>query len=148
MNIATGTVASKEVADDIRDAHKKGETEYLTFMKERLECDEPTKKFHDPMKKASLKTFESNVKKQKSTFSDGISIILKADWWLFGRMIVMGQSRNLNLKDLMCFPLGSLPWSLASPDGSLRKTNKAALSNKIKKDAQLQESLPILCHNQ
>ena len=42
MNIATGTFASKEVADDLRDAHKKGETEYLTFKKERLECDEPT----------------------------------------------------------------------------------------------------------
>ena len=60
---------------------------------------------------------------------------------MFGRMIVMGQSKNLNLKDLMCFPLGPLPWSLATPDGSLRKTNKAALATNIKKDIQLQDSL-------
>ena len=108
--------------------HTKGETDYATFKRERLESDEPTKKFHDPMKKASLKTFGSAAKKQKSKYSDGRSIILKADRWLFGRMIVMGQSRNLNLKDLMCFPLGPLHWSLATPDGSLRKTNKAALA--------------------
>ncbi|KAL8624539.1 hypothetical protein ACOMHN_005841 [Nucella lapillus] len=93
------------------------------------------------MKKASLKTFGSAAKKRKTKYSDGRSVILKADRWLFGRMIVMGQSRNLNLKDLMCFPLGPHPWSLATPDGSLRKTNKAALATNIKKDAQLQDSL-------
>ncbi|KAL8572154.1 hypothetical protein ACOMHN_057829 [Nucella lapillus] len=141
MNIASGTVASKEIAEDLKNAHTKGETDYATSKRERLESDEPTKKFHDPMKKASLKTFGSAAKKQKTKYSDGRSVILKADRWLFGRMIVMGQSRNLNLKDLMCFPLGPLPWSLDTPDGSLRKTNKAALATNIKKDAQLQDSL-------
>ncbi|KAL8565735.1 hypothetical protein ACOMHN_018652 [Nucella lapillus] len=57
-------------------------------------------------------------------------------------MIVMGQSRNLNMKDLMCFPLGPLPWSLAAPDGTLRKTNKAALATNIKKSAKMAESVP------
>ena len=56
VNIATGTVASKETAEDLKNAHTKGETDYATFKRERLESDEPTKKFHDPMKKASLKT--------------------------------------------------------------------------------------------
>ncbi|KAL8619632.1 hypothetical protein ACOMHN_019687 [Nucella lapillus] len=141
MNIASGTVASKEIADDLKNAHTKGETDYATFKRERLESDEPTKKFYDSMKKASLKTFGSAAKKRKTKYSDGRSVILKADRWLFGRMILMGQSRNLNMKDLMCFPLGPHPWSLATPDGSLRKTNKAALATNIKKDAQLQDSL-------
>ena len=119
MNIATGTAASKGVAKDLKNAQTKGKADYTTFKRERLESNEPTKKFHDSMKKASLKIFGSAAKKRKTKCADGRSVILKADRWLFGRMIVMGQSRNLNLKDLMCFPLGPLFWSLAIPDGSL-----------------------------
>ncbi|KAL8617462.1 hypothetical protein ACOMHN_018943 [Nucella lapillus] len=62
MNIASGTIASKEIAEDLKNAHTMGETDYATFKRERLESDEPTKKFHDPMKKASLKTFGSAAK--------------------------------------------------------------------------------------
>ncbi|KAL8594843.1 hypothetical protein ACOMHN_016084 [Nucella lapillus] len=71
MNIAIGTVASKEIAEDLKNAHTKGETDYATFKRERLESDEPTKKFHDPMKQASLKTFGSAAKKRKTKYSDG-----------------------------------------------------------------------------
>ncbi|KAL8587495.1 hypothetical protein ACOMHN_000901 [Nucella lapillus] len=71
MNIASSTIASKEIAEDLKNAHTKGETDYVTFKRERLESDEPAKKFHDPMKKASLKTFGSAAKKQKTKYSDG-----------------------------------------------------------------------------
>ncbi|KAL8594271.1 hypothetical protein ACOMHN_044215 [Nucella lapillus] len=94
------------------------------------------------MKTISLKTFGSTAKRRKTKCADGTTIILKADRWLFGRMIVMGQSRNLNMKDLMCFPLGPFPWSLAAPDGTLRKTNKAALATNIKKSAKMAEFVP------
>ena len=50
MNIATGTAASKEVAEDLKNAQTKGEADYATFRRERLESNEPTKKFHDSMK--------------------------------------------------------------------------------------------------
>lgn len=142
MSISTGTAAPKDVAQDIKIAQTKGENAYAAFKTERLATDPPAKKFHDPLKKSSLKTFGSAAKKKQTKCGDGRSLILRADRWLFGRMIVMGQSRNLNMKDLMCYPLGPLPWSLAAPDGSLRKTNKAALANSIKKNAPLADSLP------
>lgn len=122
---------------------QKGEAAYSKFKAERLEPDPPVKKFHDSMKKSSLKTFGSAAKKRQTKCADGRSVILKADRWLFGRMIVMGQKRDLNMKDLMHYPLGPLPWSLAAADGSLRKTNKAALATSIKKNAPLADSLPI-----
>ncbi|KAL8567391.1 hypothetical protein ACOMHN_001779 [Nucella lapillus] len=140
MNIATGTAAPKEIAEDLKRAHEKGEAAYIAFRRERLEYDEKT--FHSPMKKISLKTFGSTANRRKTKCADGRTIIIKADRWLFGRMIVMGQSRNLNMKDLMCFPLGPLPWSLAAPDGTLRKTNKAALATNIKKSTKMAESVP------
>ena len=56
-------------------------------------------------------------------------------------MVVMGQSRNIKLSDLMCYPLGPLPWALATPDGSLRKTNKAALAANLKKGISLKDTV-------
>ena len=48
MNIATGTAASKEVDKDLNNAQTKGEADYATFKRERLDSNEPTKKFHVP----------------------------------------------------------------------------------------------------
>jgi hypothetical protein len=62
-----------------------------------------------------------------------VAIILKADRSLFGRIIVMAENRNLQMSQILAHPLGPLPWSLATPDGQLRKTNKAALAAHFKK---------------
>lgn len=94
------------------------------------------------MKKYQIKTFATATKKKQTKCMDGRSVILKADRALFGRMIVMGQCRDINMKDMLCHPLGPLPWSLATPDGSLRKTNKTALVTSIKKNIPLAYTVP------
>ena len=48
-------------------------------------------------------------------------------------MIIVAQSRQLQIRDVLAHPLGPLPWVLAKGDGSLRKTNKAALARELKK---------------
>lgn len=106
MNIATGTGAPEEVARDVMSALEKGEAAYATFQAERLESSSPKKKFHDPLKKLYLKTFDTGHK-HKRVCSDGRTLILKADRGLFGRMIVMGKSRNMSMKVLLRHPFGS-----------------------------------------
>lgn len=68
-------------------------------------------------------------------------VILKADRNLFGHMIMASQSRNLNIKDVLAHPLGPLPWALSNPDGSLRKTNKAALARELEKSVASVEEI-------
>ena len=41
------------------------------------------------------------------------------------------QIRSLNMRSVFKFPLGPLPWSLAEPIGTLKKTSKAALLHKL-----------------
>jgi hypothetical protein len=41
--------------------------------------------------------------------------VRKNDW--------VGQKRDFNMKNALCFPLGPLQWSLAAPGGSICKTN-------------------------
>jgi len=55
-------------------------------------------------------------------------IVLKAHRNLFSHMILVAESRQVNMKDVLAHPLGPLPWALANADGIQRKTNKAALA--------------------
>ena len=50
----------------------------------------------------------------------------------------------MNLKDLLSHELGPLPWSLASSDGSLAKTNKAILAKLIENGVECLPTLPDL----
>ncbi|KAK3741562.1 hypothetical protein QZH41_002944 [Actinostola sp. cb2023] len=141
VSISTAKQALKDVANDLLKAHEIGEKEYKQFKEGRLECTPPKIKFHDPIKLKKLKTF-SSLMKQKHIKAKGRTLILKADRSLFGRMIIMGQSRKIEVKDLLCHSLGPLPWALATPDGLPRKTNKAALATLLQKGVQLAERVP------
>ena len=50
---------------------------------------------------------------------------------LFDRVIVMAQGRNLKMEDILYNLLGPLPWALSTPDGLLRKIEKASLAAKM-----------------
>lgn len=56
-------------------------------------------------------------------------------------MVLIAQSRNLNMKEVLAYSLGPLPWELASYDGSMRKTNKAALARELLKQAKVVEAI-------
>ena len=57
-------------------------------------------------------------------------------------MILVAESRSVNMKNTMVHPLGPLPLALANADGSLRKTNKAALARELDKNLSHTETIP------
>lgn len=127
ISISTAKAAHRDIAFDLLKAYEIGEQTYATFKDERLERDPPAKKLHDSMKTNKLKTF-SNMCKKKEVKSSRRVTVLKADRSLFGRIVVMAQRHNLQMEDNLSHPLGPLPWALSTPDGLLRKTNKATLA--------------------
>lgn len=62
-------------------------------------------------------------------------------------MILVAESRQLHMKDVLAHPLGPLPWALANPDGSLQKTNQSALARELEKYVSLTEEIcgPSAC---
>ena len=88
----------------------------------------PPVKFQETLKKSKLKTFSALNKKVKFKSKTANEIILKADRALFGQMVIIAENRQLHMRDVLCHPLGPLPWALSTVDGSLRKTSKAALA--------------------
>ena len=77
----------------------------------------------------------------------GHNVVLKADRNLFSQMILVAESSSVNMKNVLAHPLGPLPWALANADGSLRKTNKAALARELEKNVSHAEAIrtPSTC---
>ena len=57
-------------------------------------------------------------------------------------MTIIGQSRKIEERELLCHSLCPLPWTLATSEGFPRKTNKANFASQLQKDVQLAEQLP------
>lgn len=136
--ISTGVIPSDEAIQDMCKAREKGEAAYQKFVDERLE--KRSKSFFSTISSLKLKTFQK--KKVTTTTSTGKEVILKADKNLFSVMTLVAQSRQLNMKEVFSYPLGPIPWSLSTADGSLRKTSKAVLSKELEKLSVPVEVLP------
>ena len=48
-------------------------------------------------------------------------------------MILIAENRKLQMREVLSHPLGPLPWALSTADGSLRKPNKAALTEELER---------------
>ena len=46
------------------------------------------------------------------------------------------------MREVLSYPLGPLPWALATPDGELMKTNKAKLMELMEKGQQPEKDIP------
>ena len=68
--------------------------------------------------------------------------MLRADRYLFARLLVIGQSRQIDLRDLLTHELGPVPWSLATYDGSLAKTKTSALAKLLEDGVEILPNLP------
>lgn len=125
-HLATGTTATTEVASDLIDAHARGLTAMKSFVHDRLEL-EGKENFYSPIRKLNLKTFESMSKKKKSNAKE----CLKSSRDLFARLFLLGQVRHIDNVELMTYPLGTLPLSIATPSGDMAKTVKSCLLKKL-----------------
>ena len=142
LNIVNATVAPDKITADLMQAHRRGEDAYKQFRLQRLEANPPLKNFYDTLPKMKLKTF-SETCKMKRVRSNGRDIMLRATTGLFGNILMMAQTRQLDMKEILKFPLGPLPWSLATADGLPRKTAKSTLSKELQKNVPASEFISL-----
>ena len=141
LSLSSGYVASESMKADLLLAKEKGTTALTAFVEERLVTNSTG--FFQTLPKLKLRSFRDAQKKTSVTAGDR-NFIIRADRNLFARLLVIGQSRQMDLKDLLSHELGPLPWSLASSDGSLAKTNKAILSKLLENGVECLPTLPDL----
>ena len=122
--LSSGTVAVEEIKKDLLAAPDKGEKAVKEFMDQRLLSKSVD--IFAPIKALQLKTFSDQAKTKKKSAA-GKDVILLADKKLFSRLLIIGQSKNIDLREILSYSLGTVYYPLASMDGSLAKTNKSAL---------------------
>ena len=139
-SISTGASPPQDVVLDLCDAEQKGKLAYERFVTERLHED-GRGKFFGRIPRLRLKSFAS-ILSRKCVKVKEKELMLKIDRHLFGKMAIIAQTRQLNMKDVLTHPLGPVPWALATSEGFLRKTSKASLANELEKLSLPTEDLP------
>lgn len=134
-NICTGSKPLIKNAEKILQATEFGEASFQKFVTERLITGET--EFLAPIPKLKIPSF---VTKSKSTNKKHKGKSLANDRALFGRLVVVAQTRKLDLPKLFHHELSKYPLSLADNDGSMRKCQKSQLMVEIEKDIKTLET--------
>ena len=138
-SISSGVVVTDDIAANLLHAYAIGERHFIQFVNERLKLSNVN--FYFPLPKLKLKTF-SALLKSKSVKVKGHEVIVRADRHLFARLLVVALTRALNLREVLCYELGPVPWSIASVNGSLVKTAKSKLLELLEKNVPPAENVP------
>ena len=120
FNIVSGVVTDEDVQRDLTEAHRLGDTKFVEFVTSRLSSSDML--FHDPINKLKLKMI-SSLLKTKAIKITGREVIVRADRDLFARLLIVAQNRALDIRR-SSIRTRSMPWSLASVDGSLVKQTR------------------------
>ena len=134
--ITTGEEIDLAVVYDMLHADAKGNEKHLQFSSEHLVNG--TKGFFDPIKKLKLQTGVEKGKKTPRAMS-----LLKEDRQAFGLIIAKATS----LEEAFEYQITSVPLSLATPDATLRQSEKASLQNFLINDSgSFTDQLPKNAH--
>ena len=120
IHLSSGLVATPDVKADLLRSKQQGEECVTAFLKDRLLVSEPD--IFSTIPKLKLKTFLSMAKKVKVSSAKGVEATLKNNHNLFAQMLLLAQSRNVDMKEVLTYSLGPFPLSLSTKMGTLHKT--------------------------
>lgn len=101
-------------------AEARGKEALVNFTEKRIESNDED--LYIAIPKMKLNTFAS-MKAKKSSVKE-LSVTFKADRDVFARLLVICGKREVTLKEVLKYSLGSIPWSLATWDDNVSKTVK------------------------
>ena len=141
LNLATGMVMPADEASRLLDAYNEGAVQMKEFVEQRLNSNNVS--FWNPIPNLKIKTFASTAKKQRVKASAEKVITVSADRDLLNRLVIAAKARDVNLKDVLCYELSTVPFSTTHIDGTLRKTNKSILLGELQDKGDVQPKLPL-----
>ena len=127
--LSSGVPAKSEVANDLLQAPVIGQKSMEDFIKLRLV--ERSVGFHEPIKRNKLKTFAASEVTKKLTSSQNKISQIRAERNVFGQLVLLSLEHDVDLELTLSFPLGPVPWPLATADGMPVKTDKSRLLHNL-----------------
>ena len=103
VNIASAVKATDSITDDLRTAEKKGNAAFVSFVEKRLKSNE-IDYLYAPLSKSNLQTF-GNLVNAMTVKSTATAVVVKANRGWFGRMVVIAHHRQMNMQEVLTYPL-------------------------------------------
>ena len=104
VSLSSGSIASSALKEDLVKAEEKGKSGLVSFVQDRLTSSAVG--YFETLPRLKLGTFGEV---EKTVNQGGKSFVLRADRNLFARLLVLGQSRQINLRDHLTHELGPVP---------------------------------------
>ena len=132
--LSSGATVPRDVTHDVLRAECAGEEAKDEFITNRLKTG---KDFFQPVKRLKLKTLESTTKRVKITASSNKVVQYKQQVNVVFQLFVKCQQQKnlqLDLAELLTYPLTPVPYSLATGDGFFAKTDKSKAFHHVSKN--------------
>ncbi|KAJ8039232.1 hypothetical protein HOLleu_16882 [Holothuria leucospilota] len=124
VHISSGVVTSDDVTKDVLGAYGEGDLSFQQFCTERLQ--QGNKDMIATMPENKVKSFATMAKQVKSKQKDR-EIVRRSDSNLFARLVLIGNSQHVDIREMIKYSLGPVPLSLATCKGTLAKTSKSKI---------------------
>jgi len=131
--LTTGKATSEQVQTELLHCVETGRRQCETFTNE---CFANPSRFEKPISRNKLKNFSADAVKVKLTVKDRKIKELQGTRDLFGRLLYLAASNDLDLTLVFSYPLTPVPLALAHVDGSINKTDKSKLMHKLEERVQ------------
>ena len=113
------------MAADVLNACKIGKASTEKFLQDRMVNHNVV--FHNAIKRNKLKTFAKAEAKKTLKRTQNRMTQIKAERNIFGQLVLLSLQNDIDLQVTLSYPLGPVPWLLATADGMPIKTDKAKL---------------------
>ena len=123
VNISSGAIANDEVKHDLLQAYALGKSDLAQILEERTNPNGEINLF-ETLPKRNLKTFSHSYAMSTKVSSSTISKNSKS---LYTRVLVVSRSREIDMREVVTYCLGDIPFPISNRLDSLVKTNKSAL---------------------
>ena len=133
--LSSGAPVPSNVENDNLMSDEIGKKAHKQFVQGRL--IDKTVSFHAPVKKQNLKTFANQAKTSLVQGKARKNIEITAERNVLGQLVILALQHELSLERVLSYPLGPVPWALASSDGAMIKTDKAKLMHCLEDKSHL-----------
>ena len=136
FNLASGRALKESATIFLLNCFTDGVKMRDTFI---TECVENSQRFEKPIKRVALQTFGNSGKVVKTRGADGKVMKTCMERDLFGSILYLSVTNNIDLPCIFSFPLTPIPLSLAHIDGGMLKTPKAKLLKELEQRIESDE---------
>ena len=130
--LSSGAPVPSNVKNDILMSDEIGKKAHKQFVQDRL--IDKSVSFHAPVKKQNLKSFANQAKTSLVQGKARKNIEITEERNVFGQLV---------LERVLSYPLGPVPWALATSDGAMIKTDKAKLMHCLEDKSHLETHCEI-----